>query len=129
MHIQAQHPSALHSVAICCFLMWSPLLACGPDVHEERCADVTLQIETALEDNIAKGVLFPTVVGCEVAQDSFDPRVDPSDVEYLLGAFQRACATQAEECRGISTPPPPSAPTPSPAPPPPSRLDSPNVSQ
>jgi hypothetical protein len=105
-------------------LLWSFVLGCGRG-DDERCDDVTAQIDQALELNIAKGVLVGTAVGCELTPESFDPRVQPDDLEYLTTAFQNACAIQAEECSGIprrrlpppSVPPPYSGP-PSPPPPP-----------
>ena len=105
---------ALRPSGLCCRAMWSFLLACGPSAHDERCDDVTEQIETALQNNIDRGVLVGTAVGCELTAESFDPRVQPSDLEYLLSAFQNACEIQAEECSGISTHPrrPPSEPPP-----------------
>lgn len=120
MHNHVRRPSALP-----CLLMWSLILACGESADDERCDDVTAQIAQALEDNIAKGVLVGTAVGCELTPESFDPRVQPDDLEYLTTAFQNACAIQAEECSGIprrrlpppSVPPPYSGP-PSPPPPP-----------
>jgi len=121
MHDHARRPSAL-----LCLLLWSFVLACGEGADDERCDDVSAQIDQALEDNIAKGVLVGTAVGCELTPESFDPRVHPEDVDYLTTAFQNACAIQAEECSGIPTRPsaPPSVPPPYSAPPsPPSRVD------
>jgi len=96
--------------------MWWCVLACGASAQEERCDDVSAQIETALQNNIDKGILVGTAVGCELTVDSFDPRVQAADLEYLLNAFQNACAIQARECSGIPTrpipPPPASSPTP-----------------
>ena len=99
------HHHALPASGLCCFALWSFVLACGPSAHDERCDDVTEQIEAALQNNIDKGVLVGTAVGCELTAESFDPRVQPSDLEYLLSAFQNACEIQAQECSGISTHP------------------------
>lgn len=72
-------------------------LACGSGSEDARaCRNVTEQIDTALQDNIAKGVLLPTAVACPLTRDSFDPRVTPSDVEYLSDAFANACAKRAD---------------------------------
>lgn len=70
-----------------------------------RCEDVSAQIEAALTQNIDVGVLLPTAVPCELTSESFDPRVPPADVTYLLDAFQNACGLQAQ-CGG----PPPTPP-------------------
>ncbi|HKO94930.1 MAG TPA: hypothetical protein VJU61_27440 [Polyangiaceae bacterium] len=101
--------------------MWSFVLACGTDDGDEsraRCDDVSAQIEQALEDNIDTGVLVGTAVGCALTPESFDPRVDPANVDYLVAAFENACAIQAQECSGISTPPGPPVPPPTASPPP-----------
>ena len=131
MHHHALHPPALLSLAL-----WSLVLACGGGVDDEsperserreRCDDVSAQIDEALRLNIDKGVLVGTAVGCALTPESFDPRVQSEDLEYLTTAFQNACAIQAEECSGIPTHPipPPSVPPPPPTLPTPSRSTSP----
>jgi hypothetical protein len=125
MHNHALHPSLSLS-----FAMWSLLLACGTgadDESRERCDDVSAQIDEALQRNIDQGVLAGTAIACELTPESFDPRVQRADRDYLLNAYQNACATQAQECSGIPTHaiPPPSAPPPPPNLPPPSPSTSP----
>lgn len=121
------HHHALPASGLCCFALWSFVLACGPNAHDERCDEVTEQIEAALRDNIDKGILVGTAVACELTRESFDPRVQRADRDYLLSAFQNACETQAQECSGTSThprsePPPFSgAPAPFDSPPPPNQ--------
>ena len=121
------HHHALPASGLCCFTLWSFVLACGPSAHDERCDDVTEQIEAALQHNIDIGVLVGTAVPCELTRESFDPRVQRDDVEYLLSAFQNACETRAQECSGIPPQPvpPPSVPPPAPTLPPPSPSTSP----
>jgi hypothetical protein len=86
--------------------------ACGSGGEDGRaCRDVTEQIDAALKDNINTGILLPTAAACPLTRDSFDPRVTPSDVDYLFDAFTKACAKQAEDCGNMVPPPPPTAPT------------------
>jgi hypothetical protein len=88
-----------------CVVVSSLVFACRGTVHDEqqeRCDEVTTQIDAALEDNIDKGVLLPDSIACELTPASFDPRVPASSVEYLLDAFSSACDEQVL-CSGIST--------------------------
>jgi hypothetical protein len=94
-----------------CLLLSSCVVACGAlvdDEQQDRCDDVTAQIEEAFQENIENGVLLPGSIACELTPESFDPRVPPPSMEYLRNAFSRACDEQAL-CAGISTevgPPP-----------------------
>jgi hypothetical protein len=84
--------------------------ACQPEaVDTERCADVTAQIELALEDYTDAGLLLPGARPCELGPEDFDPRTTAESREYLLGAFANACVQQADACWAIpsAAPPPP----------------------
>jgi hypothetical protein len=71
------------------------------DHDQERCTDVTAQIEQALTDYTDSGVLLPGAEPCELTEDSFDPRTQRESQEYLLDAFASACQTRAEVCEGV----------------------------
>ena len=86
------------------------LLSCGLALacaDGGACRDDTEQIDAALQNAIEQGVLLGTASACELTRDSFDARVRPSDVDYLLDAFANACAKRAKDCGDPVLPPPP----------------------
>ncbi|MEY4546637.1 MAG: hypothetical protein RL685_2832 [Pseudomonadota bacterium] len=102
-----------------CWLAAGLALACQQiDDDQERCADVSAQIEQALTDYTANGVLLPGAEPCELTLESFDPRVREESVEYVLGAFASACEQREGACWDVpryerpQPAPPPSAPPP-----------------
>jgi hypothetical protein len=104
-----------------CWLAAGLAFACQEVDHDqERCADVSAQIEQALVEYTQNRVLLPGAEPCELTPESFDPRTSRESKEYLLEAFATACQTQAETCWGapvVDRPPPQFGP-PQPAPPP-----------
>jgi len=95
-------PRTLRLVCLSSFACLSSL-ACAGEYNDDQCIDIRDQIVAALTENVNKGVLVPTAVSCGpdgVAnnRDSFDPRVQAADVEYLQEAFRHACAEFLDNC-------------------------------
>ena len=74
--------------------------AFGDDRASQQCAEVTAQIEQALQDYTESGNLLPGQDPCQLTPDSLDPRVSRQNVDRVLEQFANACDIQADACSG-----------------------------